>query len=271
MSANPLPFHCERHYKYFSTCDACNKAKAVYWREKFGKTDPASVKPSPTLSVVHEAPATDSKPMATVAKDTDPAKVVPIAIARLTDPAPSHLAAAKIPTKKLWERMLIIRKLVLDYPGQCIRWYTNVLAEQTPAPELDAPGCCDSVGAPKHDVGFYGIWATLFAQAEKHRLIIKVTDPQMPTEQLMQRSPYPGESMVHVYEACTPANMERMEAERKAYFERLETKKTADREAKAAAVAERRFGKKVAKSVRYEIEASLGTDAGQSGSWFQTI
>ena len=194
----------------------------------------------------------------------------PIAVARLTDPQSSHLAAAKIPTKKLWERMIIVRNLVLAQPGQCIRWYVNVLAEQIPAPELDAPGCRDSVGAPKHDAGVYGVWAPLFAQAEKHGLVMKVTDPLMPTEKLMKRSPYPGESMVHVYEACTPANMQRMESERKAYFERLERKKAADREVKVASVAQRQLTKKAATSMRYEIEA-VGTDARKSASWFDML
>jgi hypothetical protein len=204
-------------------------------------------------------------------RGTHPYKVVPIAVARLSDPESSHLAAAKIPTKKLWERMITVRNLVLAHPGQCIRFYVNTLAEQIPAPELDAPGCRDLLGVPKHDAGFYGVWAPVFAQAEKHGLIVKVTDPQMPTGKLMKRSPYPGESMVHVYESCTVANIQRIESERKAYFERVELQKVADCDAKAAAVAQRQATKKVAKSVREEIEDRLGTDAGQSDSWFQTL
>lgn len=251
---------CTKHNFVFDNNDECVHC-----------TYPEPMNSSRSLAVVHEALATERKLMATTVTHTHRDKVVLIAAARLTDPESSRLAAATIPTKKLWERMLIIRNLVLANPGQCIRWYTNLLAEQTPAPQLDAPGCRDSVGAPKHDVGFYGVWATLFAQAVKHGLIVKVTDPQMPPESLMKRSPYPGESMVHVYEACTPANMQRMEAERHAHLEGPQAQKEIDREEKAAAVAEWQLAKKVAVSVRNEVEAPLGTDAGQSGSWFQTL
>ena len=62
--------------------------------------------------------------------------------------------------------------------------------------------------------------------------------------------------------------MQRMESERKAYFEGVERKKAVDRDAKAAAFIQQ-AGKKAAKSVRHEIEAPLGMDSGQSGSWFQ--
>jgi hypothetical protein len=146
--------------------------------------------------------------------------------------------------------MVTIRNLVLAHPGQCIRWYVNVLAEQIPAPELDAPGCRDSVGMPKHDVGFYGVIAPLFAQAERYGLVMKVNDPLTPTEKLMARSPYPGENLVHMYKAASAASMERLEAERKAYFERLEVQKAADRETRAATVVQQRLAKKVARSQR---------------------
>lgn len=268
-----LPFHCDRHLKFAPGCIPCAKVKISYWQERVGsKPEPVLVRSSKTLAdVLNEAPVDERKSMATTVTDTPPNTVVPIAVARLSDPASSHMAAAKIPSKTRWERMITIRNLVLAHPGQCIRWYTNLLAEQTPAPQLDAPGCRDSAGAPKHDVGFYGVWATLFAQAEKLGLIVKVTDPLMPTQKMMKRSPYPGENMVHVYEASTAENMQRMESERKAYFDHLAAQKAANGAIKAAAVRQQRLAKKAAKSVRHQIEAPLGTDAGQSGSWFQTL
>jgi hypothetical protein len=273
VKTNALPFHCDRHPKFWADCDDCNRAKVAYWHKRVGKKpEPILVKsPSSLADFIKGAPTNDRKQMATAGTNSRPNKVVPIAAARLTDSQSSHLAAAKIPSKTLWERMITIRNLVLAHPGHCIRFYVNTLAEQIPAPELHAPGCRDSAGVPKHDVGFYGVWATLFAQAEKHGLIVKMHDPTMPTEKLMRRSPYPGESMVHVYEACTAANVQRMESERKAYFERVEAQKAANGEAKAPAVAERQLAKKDAKSVRHEIEAPLGTDAEQSGSWFQML
>lgn len=256
MSANPVPYHCDHHRLFDHACIPCAKAKIAYWQERVGgsKAQPVLVKPSPS---------DERKAIPTAPTDTRPEKGLPVAAARLTDPEPSHLAAAKIPAKKLWERMLIIRNLVLTHPGQCIRWYTNLLAEQTPAPELDAPGCRDSVGAPKHDVGFYGVWATLFAQAEKQGLIIKVNDPLIPTEKVMRRSPYPGENMVHVYEACTAANMQRTETERKAYFERLKVQNVADRETKAAEVAQQRRAKKIASPDKSGFDPLSSAESGQ--------
>jgi hypothetical protein len=247
------------------------KTSPVEPHEDITPSHPVVKFPASVPDFSNAPPANECKRMATTTMGNRRGKVVPIVVARLTDPKSSHLAATKIPTEKLWERMLIIRKLVLAHPGHCIRWYVNVLAEQIPAPELDAPGCRDSAGKPRHDMGFYGIWATLFAQSVKHGLIMKVTDPLTPTETLMQRSPYPGESLVHIYEACTAANLQRMECERKDYFERAEAQKAADREAKATVVAQQRLAKNVAKSVQEEIEDRLGTDAGQSGSCFQTI
>lgn len=273
MSANALPFHCDEHRVFNHACIPCAKAKIAYWEERIGKKpEPVLVNPSTSLTdFLNEAPPDERKPMATAVTKTRPQKDTPAAVARLSDPPSSHLAAVRIPTKSLWERMMIIRNLVLTNPGQCIRWYVNVLAEKIPAPELDAPGCRDSGGRPKHDAGFYCVWAPRFAQAENHGLIVKVKEPLAPTNKQMRKSPYPGESMVHVYEACTAATMQRMESERRAYFERVEAQKAADREAKATAVAQRQATKKGANSVREEIEDRIGTDAGQSDSWFQMI
>lgn len=256
MSTQPFPFHCDEHRLFDHACIPCYHAKTAYWQERVVglKAQPVLVKPSPS---------DERKPIPTAPTDTRPEKGLPVAVARLTDPEPSHLAAAKMPSKKLWERMITIRNLVLANPGQCIRWYSNTLAEQIPAPELDAPGCRDSVGAPRHDVGFYGVWATLFAQAEKRGLIIKVTDPLTPTEKLMQKSPYPAESMVHIYEGCTSTNMQRMETERKAYFERLQAQNVADRETNAAKVAQQRRAKKIATPDKSGFDPLSTAESGQ--------
>lgn len=145
---------CTKHNFVFAPEDEC--VHCAY---------PEPAKYSRSLAAIYKAPVAEPKSMAITATHSRPDNVVPIAVARTTDPEPSHLAAAKIPAKTLWERMITIRNLVLAHPGQCIRWYVNAIAERTPAPELDAPGCRDSVGVPKHDVGFYGVCSTLFAQA----------------------------------------------------------------------------------------------------------
>jgi len=123
VKTNAIPFHGGRHSKFCADCDDCNRAKVAYWQKRVGKKpEPILAKsPSSVGDFSNVAPMTECKSMATTAPDTRPDKVVSIAVARLTDPQSSHLAAAKIPSKTLWERMVAIRSLVLAHPGQCIR------------------------------------------------------------------------------------------------------------------------------------------------------